>query len=62
MTPVRLEPAAARSQVKHSKTDQLRSLNQRCIDVGSVCVCVCGGGGGACMRVCVYVYVCVFYV
>ena len=63
VTPVRLEPAAARSQVKHYKTDQLRSLNQRCIDVGSVCVGVCGGGGGgggACMRVCVYVYV--FYV
>ena len=27
MTPVRLEPAAPRSRVKHSSTETLRSLN-----------------------------------
>ena len=56
VTPVRLEPAAARSQVKHSKTDQLRSLNQRCIDVGLVCVC--GWGVRACVCACMCMYVC----
>ena len=31
MTPVRLEPAAHRSQVKHSTTEPLRSLNRSII-------------------------------
>ena len=43
MTPVRLEPAALRSRVKHSTTEPLRSLSVylsgRVLDLG-------GGGGG----------------
>ena len=33
MKPVRLEPAAPRSRVKHSTTEQLRSLNKLCQEV-----------------------------
>ena len=34
MTPVRLEPAAPRSRVKHSTTEPLRSVNP-CVDLYS---------------------------
>ena len=37
MTPVRLEPAAPHSQVKHSTTEALRSLDQACHFLYNVC-------------------------
>ena len=42
MTPVRLEPAASRSRVKHSTTEPLRSLNPIILDypihIGVICM------------------------
>ena len=36
VTPVRLEPAASRSRVKHSTTESLRSLNGLTYALGSI--------------------------
>ena len=46
MTPVRLEPAASRSQVKHSTTEPLRSLFESRIYLDQLYSGRGGGGGG----------------
>ena len=41
MTPVRLEPAALRSRVKHSTTEPLPSLLIRVVDIDLVLMVIC---------------------
>ena len=55
MTPVRLEPVALRSRVKHSTTEPLPSHMYVCIYACmSVCLSVCLY---VCMYVCLFVFV-----